>query len=86
VLPNLAFVVTGMFVVAPLIHGLNVLGLDLMNKKASTYTMVAKIGCLLPGIALYAVSLPFCPYKRKFDPDIHDSEDKVSRELLAWKF
>lgn len=53
---------TGMSVVAPLIHGLDVFGLDLMNKKAFTYTMVAKIGCLLSGTALYAVSLPFCPY------------------------
>jgi adiponectin receptor len=40
-------------------------GLDLMNKKAFTYTMVAKIGCLLPGTAIYAVSFPFSPYKRK---------------------
>ncbi|KAF3389975.1 hypothetical protein DPV78_011728, partial [Talaromyces pinophilus] len=52
---TLAFVVTGMSVVAPLIHGLDIFGLDLMNKKAFTYTMVAKIGCLLSGTALYAM-------------------------------
>lgn len=62
---TLAFVATGMSVVAPLIHGLDIFGLDLMNKKAFTYTMVAKIGCLLSGTALYAVSLPFCPYRTK---------------------
>ena len=50
---------TGMSVVAPLVHGISVFGLDLMNKKAFTYTLVAKIGCLLSGTVLYAVSLPF---------------------------
>ena len=54
-----AFVATGMSVVAPLIHGTSIFGLNLMNKKAFTYTLVAKIGCLLPGTALYAVILPF---------------------------
>jgi len=54
-----AFVATSMSVVAPLVHGINVFGLDLMNKKAFTYTLVAKIGCLLSGTVLYAVSLPF---------------------------
>lgn len=54
-----AFVATGMSVVAPLVHGISVFGLDLMNKKAFTYTLVAKIGCLLSGTVLYAVSLPF---------------------------
>lgn len=57
---TLAFVATGMSVVAPLIHGLKIYGLDLMKKKAFTYTMVAKMGCLLSGTALYAVSLRFC--------------------------
>lgn len=52
-----AFVATGMSVVAPLIHGLSIFGLDLMNKKAFSYTLVAKIGCLLSGTVLYAVSL-----------------------------
>lgn len=46
-----------MSVVAPLLHGLNLFGLDLMNKKAFTYALVAKIGCLLSGTALYTVSL-----------------------------
>ena len=67
---TLAFVATGMSVVAPLIHGLDIFGLDLMNKKAFTYTMVAKIGCLLSGTAFYAVSLPFCLYRRKVDPNV----------------
>lgn len=53
------FLATGMSVVAPLIHGISIFGLDLMNKKAFSYTLVAKIGCLLPGTTLYAVSLPF---------------------------
>jgi adiponectin receptor len=56
---TLAFVATGISVMAPLIHGLSIFGLDLMNKKAFTYTLVAKIGCLLSGTALYIVSLPF---------------------------
>jgi len=56
---TLVFVATGMSVVAPLIHGTSIFGLDLMNKKAFSYTLVAKIGCLLPGTALYAVSSPF---------------------------
>jgi len=47
-----------MYVLAPLIHGIRIFGLDLMKKKAFTYTLVAKIGCLLPGTVLYAVSLP----------------------------
>jgi adiponectin receptor len=53
-----AFVATGMSVVAPLVHGISIFGLDPMNKKAFTYTLVAKIGCLLSGTALYAVILP----------------------------
>jgi len=57
-LRTIAFVATGMSVVAPLIHGLDMFGLDLMNKKALTHTMAAKAGCLLSGTALYAVSLP----------------------------
>ena len=80
-----AFVATGMSVVAPLIHGLSIFGLDLMNKKAFTYTLVAKIGCLLSKTALYAVSLPLCPYRRKFDPNTRDSKDEVSRKPVAWK-
>lgn len=82
---TLAFVATGMSVVAPLIHGLDIFGLDLMNKKAFTYTMVAKIGCLLSGTALYAVSLPLCLYRRKFEPNTCDSKDEISRKLVAWK-
>ena len=46
-----------MSVVAPLIHGLSIFGLDLMNRKAFSYTLAAKIGCLLSGTVLYAVSL-----------------------------
>lgn len=65
---TLAFVATGMSVVAPLVHGLSVFGLDLMNKKALTYTMVAKVGCLLPGTGLYAVRPPCCPYHGTTDP------------------
>ena len=60
---------TGLSVVVPLIHGLSAFGLDLMNKKAFSYTMVAKLGCLLSGTLLYAVSLPYCTSKRTFDPD-----------------
>jgi hypothetical protein len=82
---TLAFVATGMSVVVPLIHGLSIFGLDLMKKKAFTYTMVAKIGCLLPGTALYAVSLTSCPHKRNIDSNTHDSKDEVSRKLVAWK-
>ena len=37
---------------APLIHGLSISGLELMNKKALTHTLWAKIGCLLGGTAL----------------------------------
>jgi hypothetical protein len=82
---TLAFVATGMSVVAPLIHGLDIFGLDLMNKKAFTYTIVVKIGCLLSGTALYTVSLPFCLYRRKIDLNTCDSKDEVSRKLVAWK-
>jgi hypothetical protein len=78
-------VATGISVVAPLIHGLDIFGLDLMNKKAFTYTIVAKIGCLLSGTALYAVSLLFFLYRRKIDLNTCDSKDKVSRKLVAWK-
>jgi adiponectin receptor len=53
---TLAFVATGSFAVLPLIHGLGTFGLELMNKKAFTYTLIAKIGCLLPGTTLYVVS------------------------------
>jgi hypothetical protein len=82
---TLAFVATCTSVVAPLIHGLDMFGLDLMNKKAFTYTLVAKIGCLLPGTALYAVSLTFCLYKKKIDSNTHDSKDEISRKSVAWK-
>jgi hypothetical protein len=58
-----------MSVVAPLIHGLDIFGLDLMNKKAFTYTMVAKIGCLLSGTALYTVSILFYLYKKNLEPN-----------------
>ncbi len=75
---TLAFVATGMSVVAPLIHGLDIFGLDLMNKKAFTYTIVAKIGCLLSGTTLYAVSFLFCLYKRKINPNTRDLKDEVS--------
>jgi adiponectin receptor len=75
---TLAFVATGTSVMVPLIHGLNIFGLDLMNKKAFTYTLVAKLGCLLPGTALYAVSLESCPYKRKIDSNTHNPKDEVS--------
>ena len=54
---TLTSVATGSSVVVPLIHGLSIFGLELMNNKAFTYTLIAKIGCLLPGDALYAVSL-----------------------------
>ena len=74
-----------MSVVVPLIHGLNIFGLDLMNKKAFTYTMVAKVGCLLSGTTLYAVSLPFDPYRRRYNPNTRDLKDEVSRKLVAWE-
>jgi adiponectin receptor len=82
---TLAFVATGVSVVVPLIHGLNIFGLDLMKKKAFTYTMVAKMGCLLSGTALYVVSFTSRPYKRNIDSNTHDSKDEVSRKLVAWK-
>lgn len=82
---TLAFVATGMSVMAPLIHGLELFGLDLMNKKAFTYTMVAKVGCLLSGTALYAVSLLLCSNRRRIDPNRRGSKDEVSRKLVAWK-
>jgi len=56
---TLAFVATGSSVVGPLIHGVGVFGLEIMNKKALTYTLIAKIGCLLPGTVMYAVSSHF---------------------------
>lgn len=59
------FVALGMSAVAPLIHGLKIFGLDLMNKKAFTYTLWAKIGCLLTGTALYVVSPRFCLHERE---------------------
>ncbi|KAH7021614.1 hemolysin-III related-domain-containing protein [Microdochium trichocladiopsis] len=55
---TLVFVATGTSVVAPLIQGLDKFGLDLMSKKALIYTLVAKIGCLLSGTALYAMRFP----------------------------
>jgi predicted membrane channel-forming protein YqfA (hemolysin III family) len=82
---TLAFVATGTSVVLPLIHGLNIFGLDLMNKKAFTYTMVAKIGYLLSGTAFYVVSLISYPRKRKIDSNTYNSKDEASRKLLAWK-
>lgn len=85
VMRTLTFVATGMSGVAPLIHGLNVFGLDLMNKKAFTYTMIANIGCLLSGTALYAVSYLSCPYLSKVDSNILGSKDEVSRKSVAWK-
>jgi len=83
---TLAFVATGMSVVAPLIHGLDIFGLALMSKKGFTCTMVAKIGCLLPGTALYAVSLPFCPYRRKIDPNTRDSKMRFPENWWPGKF
>lgn len=56
---TLAFVATGFFVVVPVINGLVLFGLELMNEKAFTYTLIAKMGCLLPGTAVYVVSLHF---------------------------
>ncbi|KAH7031020.1 hemolysin-III related-domain-containing protein [Microdochium trichocladiopsis] len=64
---TLAFVATGMSAAVPLIHGLNMFGLDLMNKKAFTYTMVAKVGCLLPGTGLYIIRFPENWWPGKFD-------------------
>ena len=52
----LMFVATGLCGVAPLIHGLNVLGMLQMMRKAFPYTL-AKAGCLLSGTSFYAVSL-----------------------------
>lgn len=75
---TLAFVATGLSVVAPLIHGLDLFGLDVMNKKAFTYTVVAKVGCLLFGTALYAVSLLFCLCWKRIDPDTCESKDEIS--------
>ncbi|CAH0024523.1 unnamed protein product [Clonostachys rhizophaga] len=64
---TLAFVATGISVVAPLIHGLDIFGLDLMSKKAFTCTIVAKIGCLLSGTSLYAIRFPESWWPGKFD-------------------
>lgn len=71
---TMAFVATGMSVVAPLIHGLSVFGLDLMNKKAFTYTIAAKIGCLLSGTGLYAVSIPL----------VSTSEERIYPDTYAF--
>ncbi|CAH0054149.1 unnamed protein product [Clonostachys solani] len=78
---TLAFIATGISIVAPLIHRLDIFGLDLMNKKAFTYTIVAKIGCLLSGTALYTVSLQFCPDWRRIDSNTYDSKDKWPRKF-----
>ena len=51
----LIFVATGLFGLAPLIHGLNVFGILEMMRKAFPYTL-AKAGCLLSGTSFYAVS------------------------------
>ncbi|KAH7016044.1 hemolysin-III related-domain-containing protein [Microdochium trichocladiopsis] len=64
---TLAFVATAVSVVAPLTHGLDIVGLDLMNKKGFTYTLVAKIGCLLSGTALYAMRFPESWWPGGFD-------------------
>ncbi|KAH7010763.1 hemolysin-III related-domain-containing protein [Microdochium trichocladiopsis] len=64
---TLVFVATGMSVLAPLIKGLDIFGLDLMNKKALTYTLVAKIGCLLSGTVLYAMRFPESWWPGGFD-------------------
>ncbi|OAA65076.1 hemolysin-III family protein [Akanthomyces lecanii RCEF 1005] len=64
---TLAFVATGMSDAAPFIHGLAMFGLDLMNRKAFTYTMIAKVGCLLSGTALYAIRFPEGWWPERFD-------------------
>ncbi|KAJ3494919.1 hypothetical protein NLG97_g3764 [Lecanicillium saksenae] len=63
----MAFVATVLSVAAPLIHGLKIFGLDLMNKKAFSYTMVAKLGCLLSGTTVYAMRIPERWWPGKFD-------------------
>jgi len=80
-----AFVATGMSVVAPLIHGSRIFGLDLMNKKAFTYTLVAKMGCLLSGTALYSVSLPFSHTGENLILIVRDLKVEVPRKPMAWK-
>ena len=74
-----------MSVVAPLIHGLDMFGLDLMNKKAFAHTLVAKIGCLLPGTVLYAVSLTPSTQESITCSDARITIDEVSRKSMAWK-
>lgn len=75
---TLAFVATGSFAVLPLIHGLGIFGLELMNKKAFTYTLIAKIGCLLPGTALYVVSHHPVDIRKRLYNNTQDSKDEVS--------
>ena len=58
------FVATGLYSVAPLIHGLKVFGLSQMMRKAFPNTL-AKAGCLLSGTAFYAVSIPFLHTREK---------------------
>ena len=53
----LMFVTTGLFGLAPLIHGLIVFGTPQMMNKALPYTLT-KAGCLLCGTSFYAVCLP----------------------------
>ncbi|KAK4895176.1 hypothetical protein LTR27_006785 [Elasticomyces elasticus] len=53
----LMVVATGLSGVAPLIHGFIIFGMSQMMRKAFPYTL-AKAGCLLSGVAIYAVSLP----------------------------
>ena len=63
----LMFVATGLYGVAPLIHGLQVFGMSQMIKKALLYTL-AKAGCLLSGTFFYAVSLPISRKRGKLTP------------------
>ncbi|CAG9945215.1 unnamed protein product, partial [Clonostachys rosea f. rosea IK726] len=63
----LVFIATGISVVAPLIYRLDIFGLDLINKKAFTCTIVVKIGCLLSGTALYTIRFPKSWWPGKFN-------------------
>lgn len=78
----LMFVVTGLYGVVPVIHGLNMFGMSQMMRKAFPYTL-AKAGCLLSGTLFYAVSLPISHSAEKIDPNSCGFKDQVPRKSIS---
>ena len=78
----LMFVTTGLFGLAPLIHGLIVFGTPQMMNKALPYTLT-KAGCLICGTSFYAVCLPILRTKEM--PLAHVILDQISRESISWQ-